>query len=289
MTALHNVELTRWNAALPDDQRKDAANALESGRVLYFPKLAFALRPEEHSLLSPNVVTKNSKNASYDAKTDQLRGCDLSGEGYKILKAMMQRFSEQAHTLLKNTIPTYASSLVKARTSYRPVEIAGRATSDRKDDTLLHCDAFPSTPTGGDRILRVFANLNPNGQPRKWRVGTEPFVKTAERFSAQLKKPIWGSSHLMHLLGITRSRRSVYDHYMLQLHNLMKADASYQTSAPQERVDLSPQTTWIVYTDQTPHAVLAGQYVLEQTFYLPVSGMVNPDQSPLHVLEKLKG
>jgi hypothetical protein len=37
------------------------------------------------------------------------------------------------------------------------------------------------------------------------------------------------------------------------------------------------------------HAALSGQHVLEQTFYIPVSSMLDPTQSPLHTLEKLSG
>ena len=32
---------------------------------------------------------------------------------------------------------------------------------------------------------------------------------------------------------------------------------------------------------------MAGQYLFEQTFYLPVAGMVDPAKSPLRVLERL--
>ena len=47
--------------------------------------------------------------------------------------------------------------------------------------------------------------------------------------------------------------------------------------------------TWLCYTDSVPHAAMAGQYVLEQTFYLPAAGMADPAKSPLRILEKLSG
>jgi hypothetical protein len=34
---------------------------------------------------------------------------------------------------------------------------------------------------------------------------------------------------------------------------------------------------------------MAGQFAFEQTFYLPVSAMKNPERSPLRVLERLQG
>ena len=38
-----------------------------------------------------------------------------------------------------------------------------------------------------------------------------------------------------------------------------------------------------------PHAVLAGQYALEQTFLVRPEALVNPETSPLRVLEKIAG
>jgi hypothetical protein len=38
-----------------------------------------------------------------------------------------------------------------------------------------------------------------------------------------------------------------------------------------------------------PHAVLSGQYALEQTFIIPLTSLVTPDKAPLRVLEKLAG
>jgi hypothetical protein len=38
-----------------------------------------------------------------------------------------------------------------------------------------------------------------------------------------------------------------------------------------------------------PHAVLSGQYALEQTFIIPVRALVTPEKSPIRVLEKMAG
>jgi hypothetical protein len=37
------------------------------------------------------------------------------------------------------------------------------------------------------------------------------------------------------------------------------------------------------------HAALGGQFMLEQTFFLPVAAMLHPERSPLAVLERLSG
>ena len=94
---------------------------------------------------------------------------------------------------------------------------------------------------------------------------------------------------MLHLCKITKSRRSAYDHYMLQLHDQMKGDVNYQAQARQIRHDFAPGSTWVVFTDQVSHAATAGQYLLEQTFYLPVNAMMDESKSPLRTLERLTG
>ena len=76
---------------------------------------------------------------------------------------------------------------------------------------------------------------------------------------------------------------------MLQLHDRMKADASFQATCEQERVDFPSGSTWIAFTDEVSHAAMAGQYQFEQTFLLPVSAMIDESRSPLRVLERIKG
>jgi 3-deoxy-D-manno-oct-2-ulosonic acid (Kdo) hydroxylase len=168
------------------------------------------------------------------------------------------------------------------------VEIAGRASSWRKDDTRLHIDAFPATPVQGRRILRVFANVNPQGRPRSWRVG-DRFDAVGRYFAPALRMPVPGAGAVLSLLKITKTPRSPYDALMLQLHDRMKEDTAYQQSAPQTAFDFPAGSAWMAFTDAVSHAAMAGQYQLEQTFLLPVDAMLDEQQSPLRVLERLKG
>jgi hypothetical protein len=69
----------------------------------------------------------------------------------------------------------------------------------------------------------------------------------------------------------------------------MKEDTSYQQQAPQTAFDFPAGSTWAVFTDSVSHAAMAGQYQLEQTFLLPVDAMLDEQQSPLRILERLKG
>jgi hypothetical protein len=45
----------------------------------------------------------------------------------------------------------------------------------------------------------------------------------------------------------------------------------------------------MVFTDGVPHAVMSGQFALEQTFIVPPGALVSPEASPVRVLEAIKG
>jgi hypothetical protein len=74
---------------------------------------------------------------------------------------------------------------------------------------------------------------------------------------------------------------------MMQLHNAMKEDSEFQLGCVRENVQFAPGSSWMVYTETVPHAVLAGQYALEQTFLVDPAAMVTPDSAPVRVLEKM--
>jgi hypothetical protein len=288
MDVLTTLELADWNGAIPAGMRNDAAAAMESGKVLYFPKLRCALGANEDVLLSPNVLGGGDKNVSYDPANGKIKGAVVEGATAPILKAMMRRYSDSATRLVRELFPAYAPSLETARTSYRPAEIAGRKYSPTKDDTRLHVDAFPTRPVHGRRILRVFTNVNPGDAPRVWKVG-EPFPDMAQKMLPQVKRPNPLMPYLLAVTGTTRGVRSQYDNLMLGLHDAAKFDETYQRTSPQVQVEFPAGTTWMCFTDQVMHAALSGQFVLEQTFHLDAEAMTIPGSAPVRVLERLEG
>ena len=282
--SLREVAVSGWIGGVPAG---DQTAALESGNVLLCRDLRFDITVEETRLFTPAILG-SAKNASFDPARGRLGGTSLDGDQADALAGMMRRFSDAAAGLVDALCPHYSGRVVRGRASFRPAEIAGRASSWRKDDTRLHVDSFPATPSGGRRILRVFSNVNPEGRPRTWRVGDE-FEAVARRFAHALTLPLPGAGHLLALLRITKSPRTPYDALMLQLHDCMKQDEAFQSSSPQTRVDFPSGSTWLTFTDQVSHAAMAGQYQLEQTFLLPVAAMREPARSPLRILEQLKG
>jgi 3-deoxy-D-manno-oct-2-ulosonic acid (Kdo) hydroxylase len=284
--AIETLPVERWDGPFEAGLQGSAVATLEAGRVLLLPRLAFVLDEAERRLLTAASGDGRHKNISFDAKTGTCKGGALTDEATEQLATVMRRFADQAAALLAGLAPGYAPGLERARTSFRPTEIAGRELPWRKDDRRLHIDAFPSRPLRGRRILRVFANVDPTGAPRRWHIG-EPFEQHAGRFLPRVHAPLPGSAAVLAWLGLTRGARSRYDHIMLGLHDAAKRDIKYQTAPPRAVVDFPAGSTWIAYTDEVPHAALAGHYAFEQTFHVDPAVMANPDHAPLVVLQRL--
>ena len=283
-TQLVELDLADWNGAAPNEAW---IAALEAGKVLYFPRLPFELRPEERALFSPAVLSPGVRNISLDAE-GRLRGVAGDEGVQQAVAAMVGRFRAQSQQLIHGLLPHYTPALRLAPTSYRPAQVETRVQSWRADDRRLHIDSFPSRPNYGERILRVFTNVNPEGAPRVWRVG-EPFETVAKRFLPRAKPYSRWQARMLRALRVTKSLRSEYDHLMLQLHDGMKSDLEYQKNAQQQTVPFPAGSVWVCFSDQTSHAVMSGQYMLEQTLHLPAARQYNPDSSPLAILSRLTG
>jgi 3-deoxy-D-manno-oct-2-ulosonic acid (Kdo) hydroxylase len=271
-----------------DGPTRGVEAVVEAGEVLRFPYLPFALLESELRFRDPRWTDGRAKNISLHWPGGELRGAVGAAGELAALKAMLVRYADRSEAFALRLFPHYRGHLVRGNSSFRPINVAGRDTSWRHDDTRLHVDVFPSNPMQGARLLRVFCNVSPNGEARKWRVG-ECFEDHARRYLPQLSRPWPGLAWLLEKTGITKRRRTEYDHVMLQLHDRAKADPAFQRDSPQASVSFAPGTTWVVYSDQVPHAAISGQYALEQTFHLDSARLQRPNTSPLHTLERLLG
>ena len=278
------IDFIDWAEA---HSRPEWTAAVEAGKVLYFPRLGFAVQPEEQALLREDMLAPKSRNVSLGAD-GVLKGAAGSAQDQQALAAMVGRFRQQALQLVDDLLPEYKGQLRVAPTSFRPKQVETRAQSVRADDQRMHVDAFPSRPSYGERLLRVFTNLNPHGVPRVWRVG-EDFETIARRFLPQAKPYRLWQAKLLNAVHATKSLRSEYDHLMLQLHDLMKFDEQYQKNGTQVTVPFPPGSVWVCFSDQATHAVMSGQFMMEQTLYLPPGKEVDPQASPLAILTRLMG
>jgi hypothetical protein len=261
--------------------------AVEAGKVLYFPHLGFEVQPQEQALLREDMLGPKARNVSLGAD-GVLKGAGGSAAEQAQLAVMVGRFRQQALQLVDVLLPEYHGHTRVAPTSFRPRQVETRVQSVRADDQRMHVDAFPSRPSYGERLLRVFANVHPAGVPRVWRVG-ESFETVARHFLPKAKPYSLWQAKVLNAVKATKSLRSEYDHYMLQLHDLMKFDEDYQKNGTQVHMPFPPGCLWVCFSDQATHAVMSGQYMMEQTLYLPAGREVDPQSSPLAILTRLLG
>ena len=69
----------------------------------------------------------------------------------------------------------------------------------------------------------------------------------------------------------------------------MKSDLDYQKNAPQVTFGFPPGCAWVCFSDQTSHAVMAGQYMMEHTLQLSPMHQYDKDASPLAILTRMQG
>ena len=272
---------------------------LETGQILYFDGIPYDFPQTDRDFLlqQRQSGSRIHKNISYRPKQDVLRGSVAdSQEDIERLHGIMRHFSEELTGLLSRVLNPYAAHWSLDYASYRPEEEQNRDLSLHKRNDLLHVDAFPSRPTRGGRILRCFTNINPT-RSRNW-LTTDRFPALAEKFArlAGLEKIARSGDStgsvlnlLKRAVGIKAVDRSAYDKFMLRFHDYLKENSDFQKNCDKINIAFPPMATWMCYTDSVPHAVLSGQYALEQTFIIPVRALVTPEKSPLRVLEKLAG
>jgi len=288
----------------PDDAIARAwCERLEAGEILYFPETPLPIPAADLEFLLSARQTGSAlhKNIAYKPAKDQLSGFDAkSTDAAEVeqLHAVMRRYSASVAAFLAGFLAPYKKRWLLDYASFRPLEEQGRDLALRKRNDMLHTDAFPTRPTHGRRILRFFHNIHPT-RTRDWIV-SEPFARTVGAFApGRLAIPHPDSAvagagkRLAQAVGLSglipQLKRTPYDQFMMELHNAMKENADFQRDCVKESVQFPPGSSWMVYTETVPHAVLAGQYALEQTFLVDHAAMVTPESAPVAILEKMAG
>ncbi len=278
------------------EQGRWYCDQLEHGKVLSFSRIPFDFPQDDIKFLLSQKQTGSRfhKNISFRPTTGVLKGMDAAGPDRDRLHRIMQSFSREVTAFIGRFLTPYAGKLTLDFTSFRPLEEQGRDLPLHKRNDLLHVDAFPTRPTRGSRILRVFVNINPSAG-RIWNVG-DPFheffprVAGANRLSPPHRGAVSRSLARMAAgVGLPIADRTRYDEYMLYLHDWLKENSDFQKNSPKYNLEFPPGSCWMVYTDGVPHAVMSGQYALEQTFIIPPEALVSPQAAPVRVLESVTG
>lgn len=272
-------------------------SALEKGEILFFPAPPFDLPPADLDFL---VALKPSdsrlhKNISYRPEQNLLRGFSDTANESRV-HDIMHRYATQVVKFVSTFLAPYAGKFQLDYASFRPLEEEGRDLPLHKRNDLLHVDAFPSRPTRGGRILRIFTNVHPSKE-RVWRVGPR-FPELAASYAepaglsrfASASGVLRGWKRGLGTLGLPVADRAPYDKFMLHFHDWLKENTAFQVAKDgKEEIHFPPMATWLVFTDGVPHAALSGQFAMEQTFIIPVHALVTPEVSPIRVLEKISG
>ena len=285
----------RIDVAVPPAPSAHLAQELERGNILFFPRMPFELGEEDRAFLLAQKQTGagHHKNIAYRPAQTRLTGTGkMPARDAARLKSILAAYSDWATQFLGDILPEYSARWVRDFASYRPIEEKGRPARLTARNDLAHVDAFPTRPTHGDRILRVFVNINP-AQDRVW-ITSETFEGLAERFARQVGIPkatggaqVFG--RMARALGMRQLSRSPYDAFMLRFHDFLKENSEFQRDCAKQQWEFPPGSCWICYTDMVSHAVLSGRFALEQTFLVSRHAMALPEKSPIRILERICG
>ena len=278
------------------ERGRTLCSQLEIGNILLLGVTPFSIPQEDRELLLGRKQASSAyhKNIAYRLNEDRVTGLDATeqqeaGE----LRRILRSYSQQAIEFVNRALTPYADQWKLDYASFRPIEEKGRPARLHARNDLLHFDSFPTRPTNGGRILRVFTNINP-AQNRVW-LTSQTFGAFGPKFAkaSGLEQTFKGASITRGLRSIARTlrlpgaNRPPYDEFMHRCHNAMKEDANFQQHTPKHRWEFPPNSSWLVFTDGVSHAVLEGQYALEQTFLIPQSALVERARSPLAILERI--
>lgn len=282
-----------WALQASGDRARHYCSELESGEILFFPRVPFPVNADDIEFLISRSYSgsKLHKNVSYRPGKNQVRGFAGSREDAMRARRILQSYSAESKKFLSSFLTPYSGKVELDFASFRALEEEGRDLPLHKRNDLLHVDAFPTRPSLGARILRVFTNVNPV-KNRVWATGAR-FRDLAERYAgnAGLDQIACGRksaqvSRLIRSFGIAVPVRSAYDEFMLRFHDFLKENEEVQ-NGKRDRIEFPPLSTWLVYTDGVSHAALSGQFALEQTFFVPIHALVSPENAPIRVLEQL--
>lgn len=271
---------------------------LERGEILAFTPCPFALPTGDdlQFLLQQQLSGAIHKNISYNPANHAVSGfAHQSAEQAERLQHLLQSFSQHACDYLTTLLPRYATRWQPDRASLRPEEEAIRKLRLTARNDLLHFDAFPSRPTRGQRILRLYVNINPSDD-RVW-MTSDTFARVLEKYGQKVGLPhaeanTWVRRLGHGLLGIfqpTVLERTEYDEFMLRLHHFLKTNDDFQEHAPRKLWYFKPGTAWLLFSDTISHAELRGQYALEHSFFVAPETLVLPAESPPMLLERACG
>jgi hypothetical protein len=275
-------------ACLPLDER------LERGELVVFERCPFPLPAgEDLEFLLACELDGVSKSITLFPDTGLMGGhCPAPPAGEARLKQLLGDFSREATSWLAGVLPRYHAAMRFGPLRFRVAEERGRIIDPRLTGRLLHVDANSDMPASGDSFLRIFVNINPE-RDREW-LTSLPLAALLDQWGDSVRVAGEGRASLrtrLHrrfgrALGWAQPADTSYDELMMRLHFYGKTDPYLQERAPRTRWVFPPGSAWVVFSDLVSHAVVGGQYAIDQTYLVPARAFRRPGRSTKAVIER---
>ena len=281
----------------------ELGDALEEGRIVYFPQCPIGLPSDDELEFLRNELPSRLKlkNISYHPEARRLVGLDADQTVRNRVEGILRGHAEQLNEFLHRVAPGICQGWPFGTTSFRPIEERGRDLKPHASNELVHIDAGAYGATNGDRIFRFFVNVNPT-EDRVW-ASKGRFPELYQRFGhaagiAPLAPGCFDKRWVDHLrTAIVRALTGVglglagvldsspYDRVMRRFHNYMKDTPAFQADREgHQEFRFPPYSAWMVLTDMVSHASLAGQFALVDTALIPLANCRKPEFAPINIL-----
>jgi len=290
-SAYVSTEESPMNAAVTRDPLDQQ---LERGELVFFEKCPFPLPTgSDLEFLLARQLDGHSKSITLFPATGLMGGQQPgTAEDTARLKAVLEDFSREATAWLARALPRYHRAARLGPLRFRLVEEKGRAIDPRISGALLHVDANSDQAAHGGSFLRIFVNINPT-ENREW-LTSESLGPLLDQWGDQVRepgesRPDWRTRLRLRFagrFGITLPPTSTYDQLMMRLHFFGKTDPYLQEDAPRTHWVFPPGSAWVVFSDLVSHAVVGGQFAIDQTFLVPPHAFREPERSTRAVVER---
>ncbi len=281
------------NLGLPATQESKAslAERLERGELIHFPTCPFALpHGKDLPFLFSQRLRFANKNITFNPHTDKLHGYGWKNRAQaQRLLHIIREFGEKAAAWIHHLLPQYHNAIHRDRVSFRPEEEATRKLRTTARNDLIHIDAFPTRPTRGARLLRLFVNINPV-DARVW-ITSELFSDLVAEFGNCIRV----GSHpgnwelgrqVVKMFSSRKFPTAPFDLFMLRMHHYLKLNEKFQEKCRKQFWKFPPGSVWLAFTDSLSHAVLRGRFALEHSFFVPKECLLVPEVAPVTIFEQ---
>ena len=289
----------------------DLSDALEGGKIVYFPESPVELPAPEELVFFREELPKllKLKNISYHPESGRVRGLDTDDPDIadRVHRTLVS-VSDHIGDFLSKVAPSLTAGWTVGTCSFRPMQEKGRNLKPHASNELVHIDAGAYGATNGDRILRFFINVNPN-EDRVWatkgdfpqlysRFGEAANIKPTHASKTYLQKRPWDHLRTGLLNGLASAGlpeakildSSPYDRAMRKFHNYMKDTPSFQEDrVGHEELRYPPFSAWLVFTDMVSHASLSGQFAFVHTSIVRLGNCRKPKLAPYNILRQSVG